>query len=100
MIIKWFGDQSESPFSIHRLVLLGASAGKRAGDWYGPSSVAHLLSQAVECASKQPDSNFDHLAVYVAQDCAGLHKHRNINTQNEKHILFVLQNINFVLCQI
>ncbi|XP_029672681.1 cysteine protease ATG4D isoform X1 [Formica exsecta] len=70
MIIKWFGDQSESPFSIHRLVLLGAAAGKRAGDWYGPSSVAHLLSQAVECASKQPDSKLDQLAVYVAQDCA------------------------------
>lgn len=70
MIIKWFGDQSEAPFSIHRLVLLGASAGKRAGDWYGPSSVAHLLSQAVECASKQHDNNLDQLAVYVAQDCA------------------------------
>ncbi|XP_029169111.1 cysteine protease ATG4D [Nylanderia fulva] len=70
MIIKWFGDQSESPFSIHRLVLLGASAGKRAGDWYGPSSVAHLLCQAVECASEQHDNNLDQLAVYVAQDCA------------------------------
>lgn len=70
MIIKWFGDQSESPFSIHRLVLLGASAGKRAGDWYGPSSVAHLLSQAVERASEQHDNNLDQLAVYVAQDCA------------------------------
>lgn len=70
MIIKWFGDQSECPFSIHRLVLLGASAGKRAGDWYGPSSVAHLLCQAVEDASKQSKSKLNQLAVYVAQDCA------------------------------
>lgn len=73
MIIKWFGDQSECPFSIHRLVSLGASAGKRAGDWYGPSSVAHLLSQAVEDASKQSKSKLNQLAVYVAQDCTGLY---------------------------
>lgn len=73
MIIKWFGDQptSESPFSIHRLVSLGASTGKRAGDWYGPSSVAHLLCQAVQCASEQPTNKLDQLGVYVAQDCAG-----------------------------
>lgn len=71
MIIKWFGDQPEriSPFSIHTLVSLGALSGKRAGDWYGPSSVAHLLSQAVERASER-HSVFNNLAVYVAQDCA------------------------------
>lgn len=74
MIIKWFGDQPrhDSPFSIHRLVSLGASAGKRAGDWYGPNSVAHLLSQAVERANEVPNSKLDNLTVYVAQDCAGL----------------------------
>lgn len=72
MIIRWFGDQSrsESPFSIHKLVSLGALAGKRAGDWYGPSSVAHLLCQAVERANEQPNSKLDQLGVYVAQDCA------------------------------
>ncbi|KAG8034834.1 hypothetical protein G9C98_007910 [Cotesia typhae] len=45
MIIKWFGDQptEQTPLSIHTLVKFGASAGKRAGDWYGPASVAHLL---------------------------------------------------------
>ncbi|KAG7207811.1 hypothetical protein KM043_009413 [Ampulex compressa] len=71
MIIKWFGDQPEriSPFSIHTLVSLGALSGKRAGDWYGPSSVAHLLCQAVERASERV-SVFNNLAVYVAQDCA------------------------------
>lgn len=73
MIIKWFGDQPtpESPFSIHKLVLLSASTGKRAGDWYGPSSVAHLLCQAMERASEDPNSKLNQVAVYVAQDCAG-----------------------------
>ncbi|KAK1136765.1 hypothetical protein K0M31_001302 [Melipona bicolor] len=71
LIIKSFGDlpDSISPFSIHTLVSLGALWGKRAGDWYGPSSVAHLLSQAVEQAAKQHPV-FSNLAVYVAQDCA------------------------------
>lgn len=72
MIIKWFGDQPtlQSPFSIHALVLLGASAGKRAGDWYGPASVAHLLSQAMRDATEY-HKEFKNIAVYVAQDCAG-----------------------------
>lgn len=44
-IIRWFGDSSSksSPFSIHTLVTLGQEAGKKPGDWYGPSSVSHLL---------------------------------------------------------
>ncbi|XP_015511964.1 cysteine protease ATG4D [Neodiprion pinetum] len=71
MIIKWFGDQPAplSPLSIHALVSLGTAAGKKAGDWYGPSSVAHLLKQAVERAAIC-HVEFDQLAVYVAQDCA------------------------------
>lgn len=71
MIIKWFGDQPAplSPLSIHALVSLGIASGKKAGDWYGPSSVAHLLKQAVERAAICHEE-FDQLAVYVAQDCA------------------------------
>lgn len=44
-IIRWFGDSSSknSPFSIHTLVNIGEETGKKAGDWYGPSSVSHLL---------------------------------------------------------
>lgn len=44
-IIRWFGDSSSmnSPFSIHNLVNLGEELGKKAGDWYGPSSVSYLL---------------------------------------------------------
>ncbi|XP_011310575.1 cysteine protease ATG4D isoform X2 [Fopius arisanus] len=71
MIIKWFGDQpaTQSPFSIHSLVSLGASTGKRAGDWYGPASVAYLLGQAVGAAASRHDE-LENLSVYVAQDCA------------------------------
>ncbi|KAK4871807.1 hypothetical protein RN001_015931 [Aquatica leii] len=70
-IIKWFGDKPSinSPLSIHSLVQLGESMGKKAGDWYGPGFVAHLLRQAVSLASKD-NYDFDSLHVYVAQDCA------------------------------
>ncbi|KAK0158364.1 hypothetical protein PV328_009376 [Microctonus aethiopoides] len=71
MIIKWFGDQPtpQHPLSIHALVLLGASSGKKVGDWYGPAAVSHLLSQAVKDAAER-HKEFKNLAVYVAQDCA------------------------------
>ncbi|XP_072024085.1 uncharacterized protein [Amphiura filiformis] len=69
-IIRWFGDQPSdmSPFSIHRLVNVGKSSGKKAGDWYGPASVAHILRDAMETA---PDMNplFEQVCIYVAQDC-------------------------------
>lgn len=70
-IIKWFGDKPSinSPLSIHALVTIGESAGKKAGDWYGPANVAHILKQAVKLAAND-NVEFDSLTVYVAQDCA------------------------------
>nr|CDJ26741.1 cysteine peptidase 3 family C54 protein [Tityus serrulatus] len=70
MIIKWFADHpcSSSPFSVHKLVSLGENSGKKAGEWYGPASVAYILKQAVENAAKEIPL-LDSICIYVAQDC-------------------------------
>ncbi|XP_033119082.1 cysteine protease ATG4C-like, partial [Anneissia japonica] len=69
-IIRWFGDQPTvmSPFSVHRLVNIGQNSGKKAGDWYGPASVAHILKEAVDAA---PDLHplLEQICIYVGQDC-------------------------------
>ena len=68
-IIRLFSDIPDfhaAPLSIHNLVRLGRNIGKKAGDWFGPASVAHLLQLAVANAQDSA-SLLNSVAVYVSQ---------------------------------
>ncbi|KAK9519601.1 hypothetical protein VZT92_022320 [Zoarces viviparus] len=65
-LVSWFGDSPSAQLGLHRLVRMGLTMGKQAGDWYGPAVVAHILKQAVEEAM---DPGLAGITAYVSQDC-------------------------------
>lgn len=70
VIIRWFGDffSPRCPFSIHNLVVLGHKYGRKVGDWYGPTHVAHVLRKALISARRHSSCKFNNICMYVAPD--------------------------------
>lgn len=64
-LVSWFGDSHSAQLGLHRLIRLGLTMGKQAGDWYGPAVVAHIIKKAVEEAM---DPALAGITAYVSQD--------------------------------
>lgn len=43
MIVSWFIDREEAPYSIHRIAQAGTLFNKKIGEWFGPSTIATVL---------------------------------------------------------
>ncbi|KAK2721367.1 hypothetical protein QYM36_003596, partial [Artemia franciscana] len=68
-IVSLFGDTEDCVFSIHNLVSFGRKIGKEPGDWFGPTSAAYVLRDALNMASNSHDI-LKRIRIYVAQDMA------------------------------
>ncbi len=69
-VVRLFGDCPDAtvaPLSIHKLVSIADEVlGRHPGDWFGPSSTAHLLKEGVD---RSGHPMLDSMCVYVARDC-------------------------------
>ncbi|KAG0248909.1 Cysteine protease atg4 [Mortierella polycephala] len=63
-VLSWFLDDmnAKSPFSVHRIALLGKQLGKNIGEWFGPSTTSQVTKALVH---NFPESG---LGVYVTTD--------------------------------
>jgi cysteine protease ATG4 len=60
MILEYFFDKQECPFSIHKIAQTGTLlCNKKIGEWFGPSTIAFVFKKLVH-------ENFKDLKVYVA----------------------------------
>ncbi|KAJ3276697.1 Cysteine protease atg4 [Borealophlyctis nickersoniae] len=61
-IISWFLDSNTSPYSIHRIALLGKQFEKEIGEWFGPSTISQVLKALLQ---SHKDTS---LSLYIASD--------------------------------
>mmetsp|Transcript_2839 Transcript_2839/g.5093 ORF Transcript_2839/g.5093 Transcript_2839/m.5093 type:complete len:372 (+) Transcript_2839:52-1167(+) len=63
-VISLFADDScsHAQFSLHNIIEQGLEFGKKAGEWYGPSTIAHVLEKLVS------QSHPSGLAAYTSDD--------------------------------
>ncbi|KAL2911351.1 Cysteine protease atg4 [Polyrhizophydium stewartii] len=61
-IVSRFLDVNASPFSIHRIAILGKQFDKEIGEWFGPSTISQVLRVLVN------DDPWSSMRVHVAND--------------------------------
>ncbi|KAI8620537.1 hypothetical protein BC830DRAFT_1059165 [Chytriomyces sp. MP71] len=62
-IITWFMDSNSSPYSIHRIALIGVKFDKNIGEWFGPTTISQVLKVLHE--SRQRETT---LSMHVVSD--------------------------------
>ncbi|KAI8839026.1 hypothetical protein BJ741DRAFT_599736 [Chytriomyces cf. hyalinus JEL632] len=62
-IISWFLDSNSSPYSIHRIALIGVQFDKNIGEWFGPTTISQVLRILHE--SHQRETKF---SIHVVSD--------------------------------
>ncbi|KFD72515.1 hypothetical protein M514_15351 [Trichuris suis] len=61
-ILQMFQDKKNACYSIHQIAKMGETEGKAIGEWFGPSTIAHVIKKLVV------HDEWTSLAVHVAMD--------------------------------